>query len=88
VVSADYTAWGWIHLILGALVLAAGVTLLMGQLWARFVAVGLAVVSAFTNMLFIAAYPLWSIVAITLDVIVIYAVVVHGREARAFTNPV
>jgi hypothetical protein len=39
-------------------------------------------------MVFIAAYPLWSIVMITLDVVVIYAVVVHGREGKAVRDEV
>jgi hypothetical protein len=44
-----------------------------------------AVVSAVVNLLFIAAYPAWSVMIIALDVIVIYSIVVHGRELQA--NP-
>ena len=82
----DYTQWGWTHLVLGAVVFAAGLGLFLGQTWARVVGVVLAVVSALANMLFIGAYPLWSITVITLDVLVIYALVVHGRELRAVTD--
>ena len=82
VVSVDYTAWGWTHLLLGLLLFATGSGAILGQTWARVVGVILALLSAVANMLFIAAYPLWSIIIITLDVIVIYALIVHGRELK------
>jgi hypothetical protein len=47
------------------------------------VAVVLAGLSAVMNLVFVEAYPIWSIIAITLDVLVIYAVTVHGRELRS-----
>jgi hypothetical protein len=82
VVNVDYTAWGWTHLIVGLLAIAAGAGLLMGNTVARVVGVVLAVVSAVLNLAFIAAYPVWSTIVIALDVIVIYAIVVHGRELQ------
>src|SRR3954453_15199416 len=82
VVSVDYTAWGWTHLILGILVVAAGFGVLVGQLWARAVGILLAMVSAIVNIAFLAAYPVWSTIVITLDVIVIWALAVHGREMK------
>lgn len=82
VIDVDYTAWGWTHLLLGLLLFAAGCGAIVGQTWARVVGVLLALLSAVANMLFIAAYPAWSIIIITLDVIVIYALVVHGRELK------
>jgi hypothetical protein len=85
-VSIDYTQWGWIHLILGAVVFAAGLAVMSGKLWARVVGVLLAALSAFANMIFIAAYPLWSIIIITIDVLTIYALIVHGRETRSMTG--
>jgi hypothetical protein len=81
VINVDYTIWGWTHLLLGLLVFATGCGALAGKTWARVVGVVLAGISAVANMLFLAAYPVWSIVIITLDVIVIYALIVHGREA-------
>ena len=83
VVSVDYTAWGWAHLLLGVLIIICGLGVLAGNLAARMVAVVLAGLSALLNLVFIEAYPIWSIIAITLDVLVIYAVTVHGRELRS-----
>ena len=48
----------------------------------RVTGVLLAVVDTLVNFAFVTAYPVWSIVAVGLDVIVIYALVAHGREAR------
>jgi hypothetical protein len=85
VVNVDYTVWGWTHLLLGVLIVISGVGVLAGNLVARTVAVILAVLSAIANLLFIEAYPLWSVIVITVDVLVIYAVTVHGREMRGST---
>ena len=82
VVNVDFSVWAWVHLILGAAAAATGAGLLKGNMVARVVAVVLAGLSAVANLVFIAAFPLWAIVAITIDVIVIYAIVVHGRELK------
>ena len=79
-VTFDYTAWGWIHLVLGVLVALAGLAIFRGQAWGRAVGVVLAGLSAFANLMFIPAFPLWSLLVIALDVLVIYALCVHGGE--------
>ena len=86
VLSLDYTAWGWVLLLSGALFLFAGYGVMVGQTWARVTGVILAVVNAVMNMVVMPAYPLWSIMVITLDVFIIFALVVHGREAKQI-NP-
>ena len=83
VLSVDYTAWGWAHLLLGLLIVLAGIGVMAGNLAARTVAVILAGLSAIANILFIEAYPLWSIIVITVDVLVIYALTVHGHEMKS-----
>lgn len=82
VVELDYTAWGWVHLIFAIVVLLAGFSVLAGQMWARVVGIILAVLSAIGNLVFLAAYPVWGVIVITLDVLVIYALCVHGREVK------
>ena len=83
VINVDYTAWGWLHLIIGLIAVAVGVGLMAGNMIARIVGVIVAVISATLNLLFIGAYPVWSTIIIAVDVIVIYAIVVHGRELKA-----
>ena len=78
VIDADYTTWGWVHLLLGILVVAAGAALYAGATWARFVAIVIAMLSAIVNLAFLSSYPLWSGIMIAVDVLVIYAVTVHG----------
>jgi hypothetical protein len=77
----DVTGWGWIHLILGIIVALGGLCLLLGQTWARILAVFLAVCSAIAQFLFLPYYPLWSILIIALDIFVIWAVLTGGRRA-------
>ncbi len=85
VVNVDYTVWGWTHLLLGALILVSGIGVLAGNVVARAVGILLAGLSAVANLVFIEAYPVWSIIIITVDVLVIYALIVHGRELRGST---
>ncbi|PVY97953.1 DUF7144 family membrane protein [Actinomycetospora cinnamomea] len=80
VVSAG--VWGWVHLVLGVLVAAAGVGVLAGRLWARVVGIALAATSAVVNLLFLAVYPMWAVVVIALDIAVIFALATDRRGAR------
>jgi hypothetical protein len=84
VVNVDYNTWGWVHLIIGIVGVLAGLGLLVGNMLARVVGVAAAFLSAIVNLAFISAYPVWSAIMITLDVIVIYAVIVHGRELKEY----
>jgi hypothetical protein len=79
----DATTWGWIHLVLGAMVLLAGFGVFSGAVWARTVGVILASVSAIANFAFIPWYPVWSIVIIAIDITVIWALTAHGRDITA-----
>ena len=76
----DITTWGWIHLIVGALVAVAGFFVFRGAVWARAVGIGIAAISAVLNFMWLPYYPLWSILIIALDVFVIWALAVHGRD--------
>jgi hypothetical protein len=81
-VHLDYTAWGWTQIIAGLVVIGAGLGILAGQMWARVVGVILASLSILVNFAFIAAYPFWSVIVIAMDVFVIMALTVHGREMK------
>ena len=78
----DATTWGWIHLIVGLIIVFAGWGLLSGRTWARTVAIILAVISAIANFVFIPYYPFWALLIITLDIFVIWAVAAHGGAMR------
>jgi hypothetical protein len=71
--DVDTTAWGWVHLLLGLLLLFTGFGLFSRQTWAGVTAIMLAGLSAVINFFFIPYYPFWSIVVIALDVWVIWS---------------
>ena len=79
--GVDVTTWGWIHLIVGVLVAAAGWAVIAGRMWGRVVGIMVAGLSALANFFFIPYYPLWSLLIITLDVFVIWALCVYGSRS-------
>lgn len=85
-IHLDYTVWGWIHLVLSVVVLAAGIALLNGRMWGRVVGVILAVLSILVNAGFLAAYPIWSTIMVAMDILVIWALTVHGHEMRTMVE--
>jgi hypothetical protein len=80
--TSNMTAWGWVDLAVGLLILAVGFSVLHGSTWARIVAVFFTAASFLVNMAFLGVFPVWSIVAMVVDALIIYALVVHGDEAR------
>jgi len=80
VLQLDVTSWGWVHLILGAVVALAGFFVFSGAVWARTIGVIMAVVSGLASFAWLPYYPVWALVVIALDVFVIWALTAHGRE--------
>jgi hypothetical protein len=74
----DTTAWGWIHLLLGILLVATGLGLFSRQTWAGVTAIFLAMLTGIENFFFIPYYPFWSILVIALSVWVIWALTRPG----------
>jgi hypothetical protein len=74
----DTTAWGWIHLLLGILLVVTGFGLFSRSAWAGVTAIMLASLSAILNFFFIPYYPFWSILVIALDIWVIWALTRPG----------
>ena len=83
----DYPAWGWIHLLGGILVFLAGVGVFSGRVWARAVGVALAAGSAVGTFGFLDAYPIWGLLMIAMDLMIIYALTVHGSYVRITDRP-
>ncbi|HEY7592221.1 MAG TPA: hypothetical protein VH969_03640 [Actinophytocola sp.] len=78
----DLTQWGWILLIFGILSVLAGVALIRGAMWARVVAVVLAGINALAHMSFMSAYPVWALLSVAIDVLIIWAIIAHGGEMK------
>jgi hypothetical protein len=80
VFDVDVTAWGWIHLLLGVLVVFGGYALFAGRTWGRILALVLATLSAIANFLYIPFYPFWSILMVALAIWVIWALTSRWDE--------
>jgi hypothetical protein len=80
VLKFDVTTWGWIHLVLGVLVLLAGFGVFSGAVWARTVGVILATISAIAAFGWIPWYPVWGILIAIAAITVVWALTVHGRD--------
>jgi hypothetical protein len=87
VLQFDTTTWGWIHLLVGIVILLAGFGVFSGAVWARTVGVILATVSAIANFAFLPYQPFWSLTMIVVDIFVIWALTVHGRDITADMAP-
>ncbi|MGP3750919.1 hypothetical protein B046DRAFT_00752 [Streptomyces sp. LamerLS-316] len=73
--------WGWVHLILGIVVLLAGFALFSGALWARAVGVLLAGLLVVAHFLWLPYYPFWSLVLIAINIFVIWALCVGPQKS-------
>lgn len=83
VLAIDISAWGWVHIVVGAVLTVTGFALLNGAPeWARGLGIGITGFGMLVQMAWIPAHPLWSIFMVVLDVIVLYALVVtwDGRS--------
>lgn len=76
----DATTWGWIHLVLGIVLLASGFGIFSGNVLARTVGVLVAVVSGIVAFAWLPWYPVWAILIVALDLAIIWALTVHGRD--------
>lgn len=81
--SIDVQGWGWWHLILGVLLILVGVFLLLGATWARVTAIVLVAINAIGQISLISVQPWLSLALLAIDILVIYALTVHGREIDA-----
>ena len=71
--EVDTSAWGFIHLILGVVLVLTSIGLFTGAGWAVVVAIFVACLSAIANFFFIPYYPFWAILVIALDIWVVWS---------------
>ena len=81
----DLTAWGWILLISGVLLVLAGFGLLAGQAWARWFAIVVVSLNFIAQLGFLgnSQYPLWSLTVVALNVVVLYALTARWTESTS-----
>ena len=71
--ALDVTTWGWIHVLLGVLLVVVGIFVLKGAAWASWAGIAAAALSAVANFMFLPYQPIWAILVIALDVLIIWA---------------
>lgn len=83
----DVTVWGWILLLLGLALAGVGLGLLFGQTWARITAVVLVAIHAVLQVLWIGAYPIWAMLMVGIDTVVLFALIARWKVAEAEEEP-
>ena len=82
IIVFDLTAWGWIMLIWGLVVAAAGAALVAGRSWARWFAIVVAGLNFIVQLGFVGSsqYTLWALTVLALNVLVLYALIVRWGD--------
>ena len=83
--AVDLTAWGWALLIWGLLLALAGLGLMAAKGWARWFTIILVSLNIFAQLGFLgnSQYPLWSLTALALNIVVLYALTARWQESAA-----
>jgi hypothetical protein len=79
-IIADITTWGWVTLILGAILVLTGFGLFAGAEWARWTGVFIVTLNAIAQVWIFPAAPLWAFIVILLDVVIIYNLTARWDE--------
>jgi hypothetical protein len=80
-ILSDLNTWGWVLIVLGVTQALAAIGVAIRATGVRWVGVTLAALNAMAQMFFLPAYPLWAVSMFLLDILVIYALVVHGARS-------
>lgn len=80
ILEFDTTTWGWIHLVLGVVLMVSGAYLFTGAVLARAVGVVVAAFSMLAGFSWIPWYPIWGITMVAVSAAVIWALTAHGRD--------
>lgn len=78
-------AWGWIHLLVGIVLIVVGAGLLKGAGWARVMGVALAAINVILDFMWLPYTPVWALVSIAISLFVIWALCTDGTRTPART---
>lgn len=82
VYEMDLTVWGWIHVVIGILLVAVAVGILGRRSWGQVTGLIVAGLSMLANFAFLPHYPLWSLTIIGFNALVVWALCTQLRGAR------
>ncbi|WP_241968258.1 hypothetical protein [Streptomyces sp. ICBB 8177] len=75
-------SWGWVHIVVSALVLIVGLGVIAGQAWARATGIFIVALSLLANFMFLPYYPFWSLIVLAIDVFVLWALCTYHPQPR------
>jgi hypothetical protein len=78
VFEGDLNAWGWVWLVVGVVLIIAGISVVSGSEWARWFGIVVASLAAIGFLPWIYYQPLWTILSVTLAILVVYALATYG----------
>ncbi|GAA1972823.1 DUF7144 family membrane protein [Microbacterium pumilum] len=81
--AVNVASWGWWHILSGIVLILVAGALYRGMTWARVVAIILVILNAVGQLTLLGAQPWLSLIILTIDILIIYALTVHGRELKA-----
>jgi hypothetical protein len=84
--AVDVAAWGWWHIIAGIALIVLSFFLYRGATWARVIAIIIVIINAVGQLTLLSVQPWWSLAILTVDLFIIYALTVHGRELKIKYN--
>lgn len=85
-ITNNVKTWGWVAVILGVVIVLAGLAVLSGATWARVVGILVASGNLIFQFGFLGGNPFWSFTMIVIDILIIYGLAAHGGKERYETT--
>jgi hypothetical protein len=81
-ILSDLNTWGWVLIVIATVQGLTGIGVWMQVSGVRWLGVAIAAANAIVQLVFMPAYPFWSLALFTLDILVIYGLIAHGSRPR------
>lgn len=83
ILGSSLKAYGWVYIVVGALLILVALSLMSGSEIGRWAGVAAGVILAITAVWAMPYYPVWALTYIAIGVGVIYGLSVHGGHEQA-----
>ena len=81
-VLGDLRTWGWLLTIAGVAQIAAAIGIWMATEWGRWLGIAFAMINGFIQFLVMPAQPLWAVMVLMIDVIIVFGLLTYGGRDR------